>query len=102
MVNYMKNIVFSDRQLTAEERDLFSAGYRNLTSTRRASWRVISSAEHEEEAKGNVARVAMVKTYRQKLENEIVVICQDVLDILDERLIPRATPGEFTVFYYQM
>ena len=52
--------------------------------------------------KGNVACVALVKTYRQKLKNEIVIICQDVLDILDEHLIPCATPGEFTVFYYQM
>lgn len=98
----MTNIAFSDRELTVEERDLFLVGYKNFVGARRASWRVISSAEQEEEAKGNASRVALVKAYKHKLECEIVKIFEDVLEVLDKHLIPFATLGESTVFYHQM
>ena len=102
MVGYMNNIACSERELTVEERDLFLIGYRNLTGARRESLRVISSAEQEEETQGSTTRITLVKAYRQKLEREIVNICEDVLNVLDKHLIPCTTLGESTVLYYQM
>ena len=102
MVNHMKNIAFLDRELTSEERNLFSVGYKNLIGGARASWRIVSSVEEKEEKLGNAAQVTLVKGYKQKIEDEITGICEDVLDVLDKHLIPSATSGESIVFYAKM
>nr|DAD32557.1 TPA_asm: hypothetical protein HUJ06_011408 [Nelumbo nucifera] len=40
-------------ELTIEERNLLSIGYKNAIWAHRASWRILSSSEQKEEAKGN-------------------------------------------------
>ena len=102
MVNYMKNIAFLDQELTSEERNLFSVGYKKVIDVARASWRIVSSVEEREESEGNVANVALTRRYKQKLEDEITSVCEDALDVLDGHLIPSATSGESIVFYAKM
>ena len=102
MVNYMKNVAFLDRELTPEERNLFSVGYKTLIGAARASWRIVSLAEEREESEGNASNVVLTRRYKQKLEDEISSICEDVLDVLDKHLIPSATSGESIVFYVRM
>ena len=70
--------------------------------TRRASWRIISSIEQKEESKGSDKHVGTIRDYRQKIETELERVCQDVLDVLDESLIPKAESGESKVFYHKM
>lgn len=76
--------------------------YKNVVGTRRASWRIISSIEQKEEAKGSDKHVDIIRDYRQKIETELEKVCQDVLDVLDESLIPKAETGESKVFYHKM
>lgn len=88
--------------MTVEERNLLSVAYKNVVGTRRASWRIISSIEQKEEAKGSEKHIGTIKEYRQKIETELERVCQDVLDVLDESLIPNAVSGESKVFYHKM
>ena len=76
--------------------------YKNVVGTRRASWRIISSIEQKEEAKGSDKHVGIIRDYRQKIETELEKVCQDVLDVLDQSLIPKAETGESKVFYHKM
>ena len=76
--------------------------YKNVVGTRRASWRIISSIEQKEESKGTEKHVGTIRDYRQKIETELERVCQDVLDVLDESLIPKAESGESKVFYHKM
>lgn len=76
--------------------------YKNVVGTRRASWRIISSIEQKEESKGSDKHVGTIRDYRQKIETELERVCQDVLDVLDESLIPKAESGESKVFYHKM
>jgi hypothetical protein len=46
--------------------------------------------------------VGTIRDYRQKIETELEKVCQDVLDVLDESLIPKAESGESKVFYHKM
>jgi len=85
-----------------DERNLLSVAYKNVVGTRRASWRIISSIEQKEEAKGSEKHVSTIKDYRSKIELELERVCQDVLDVLDESLIPKAESGESKVFYHKM
>uniref|UniRef100_M4D7J5 14-3-3 domain-containing protein n=1 Tax=Brassica campestris TaxID=3711 RepID=M4D7J5_BRACM len=80
MVETMKKVAKVDSELTVEERNLLS----------------------KEESKGNETNVKHIKGYRQKVEDELADICKDILSIIDQHLIPHATSGEATVFYYKM
>ena len=89
-------------ELTVDERNLLSVAYKNVVGTRRASWRIISSIEQKEEAKGSDKHVGIIRDYRQKIETELENVCQDVLNVLDDSLIPKAETGESKVFYHKM
>lgn len=102
MVEAMKNVAKLDVELTVEERNLVSVGYKNVIGARRASWRILSSIEQKEEAKGNEQNVTRIKEYRQKVENELAKICNDILSVIDKHLVPSSSTGESTVFYYKM
>jgi len=102
MVEEMKKVAQSNVELTVEERNLLSVAYKNVIGARRASWRIISSIEQKEENKGNESHVARIKSYRHKIEQELSGICQDILKVLEDHLIPTATSGESKVFYYKM
>jgi len=108
MVDAMKKVAGLDVELTVEERNLLSVAYKNVVGARRASWRIISSIEQKEENKpapaadGKNPHLGHIKDYRSKVEKELSAICNDVLSVLDEHLIPSSTTGESKVFYYKM
>lgn len=98
----MKQVAKLDVELTMEERNLLSVGYKNVIGARRASWRIMSSIEQKEESKSNENNVKLIKGYRQKVEEELSKICTDILTIIDNHLIPSSTSSEASVFYYKM
>lgn len=102
MVENMKSVAKLDVDLTVEERNLLSLGYKNVIGARRASWRIMSSIEQKEESKGNEKYVSIIKGCRQKVEEELSKICNDILVIIDKHLIPASGSGEATVFYHKM
>jgi len=104
MVDAMKRVsaMCQEVELTVEERNLLSVGYKNVIGARRASWRILSSIESKEKSKGNDAHESAIKTYRQKVETELNGICMDILGILDDFLIPSSSTGESKVFYLKM
>ncbi|ODV93067.1 hypothetical protein PACTADRAFT_52171 [Pachysolen tannophilus NRRL Y-2460] len=102
MVENMKTVASSGQELSVEERNLLSVAYKNVIGARRASWRIVSSIEQKEEAKGNESQVTLIKDYRSKIESELTKICDDILSVLTEHLIPTAQTGESKVFYYKM
>ncbi|XP_047950170.1 14-3-3 protein 9 [Salvia hispanica] len=102
MVESMKKVAEMDVELTIEERNLLSVGYKNVIGSRRASWRILSSIEQKEESRGNEQNAKRIKEYRQKVESELTNICNDIMIVIDEHLIPSCIAGESTVFYYKM
>merc|ERR1711939_406338 len=102
MVSYMKEVANMGGELSVDERNLLSVAYKNVVGTRRASWRIISSIEQKEESKGSEKHVGIIRDYRQKIETELEKVCQDVLDVLDQALIPKGEAGESKVFYHKM
>lgn len=101
MVDAMKNVAKLNVELTVEERNLLSVAYKNVVGARRASWRILSSIEQKEEAKGNDQNVSRLKEYRKNVESELNNICTDIMTVIDNHLIPQSS-GESNVFYYKM
>ena len=53
MANYMKEVGDVPQELSVEERNLLSVAYKNVVGSRRAAWRIITSIEQKDKAKGN-------------------------------------------------
>ncbi|KAL5563932.1 hypothetical protein UlMin_033679 [Ulmus minor] len=105
MAEFMKQLVNGSPEigeLTIEERNLFSVAYKNLIGARRASWRIVSSIEQKEESRGNAGHVATIKDYRAKIENELSSICGEILDLLEQKLVPSTSAADSKVFYLKM
>jgi len=100
MAAAMKSVTEQGLELSNEERNLLSVAYKNVVGARRSSWRVISSIEQKTE--GNEKKQQMAREYRVKIEAELQEICQDVLKLLGDFLIPKATQAESKVFYLKM
>lgn len=103
MVEYTKAFSrASDNELNTDERNILSVAFKNVVGTRRAAWRVLSSIQKKENNKGNSDNVNKVKTYKQSIEKELTDICQDILDLLTDCLIPACKGDEAKVFFYKM
>jgi len=98
MVADMKDVARQPQELTVEERNLLSVAYKNVIGSRRASWRVITSIEQ----KGDAEKMELIQDYKSKIETELVDICNDILSIIEDSLIPNSTSEEAKVFYYKM
>lgn len=91
MVDYTKQFArIGTNELSLDERNILSVAFKNIVGTRRAAWRVLSSIQKKENNKGNSENVNKVKTYKATIEKEMTDICQDILDLLTEFLIPNA------------
>lgn len=89
-------------ELTLDERNILSVAFKNIVGTRRAAWRVLSSIQKKENNKGNHDNVNKVKQYKSIIEKEMTGICEELLDLLSQFLIPNAQAGEGKVFFYKM
>ncbi|CAI0390819.1 unnamed protein product [Linum tenue] len=109
MVDCMKKVAKLDCELTVEERNLLSVGYKNVIGARRASWRIMSSIEQKEESKGNEQNVKLIKTYRQKVEAaEQSLKGYEAASATASTELPSTHPIRlglalnFSVFYYEI
>ncbi|XP_072044505.1 uncharacterized protein [Amphiura filiformis] len=104
MVGHMKDIIAmeSDEGLSIEERSLLSVAYKNVIGARRASWRVTYGLEQRYKGESKEDLVKLTGEYRKTIENELIKFCAEVLDLVDNRLYPKATAAEYKVFYLKM
>lgn len=105
MVKEMKKVVNAGEPLTVEERNLLSVAFKNVIGARRASWRVLSSVEKNQEESHDEKspnKLQSIKEYRQKVEKELREICEDILKLLEKTLVPMAVDTESKVFYNKM
>ncbi|XP_077413693.1 14-3-3 protein beta/alpha-1-like [Vanacampus margaritifer] len=100
MAECMKEVTEKGDDLTNEERNLLSVAYKNVVGARRSSWRVLSSIEAKSET--SEKKLQLVKEYREKVENELQEICNNVLSLLDKYLIGNSKHQESKVFYLKM
>ena len=102
MADRMESVCKLGEELSVEERNLLSVAYKNAVSNRLAAWRIIEGAEQREKSKGNDDNLAWAREYKTKVEGELQKICNAILQLLDQSLIPKASNGESKVFYERM
>lgn len=102
MLVYMKKVLDFNEDLSIEDRNLLSVAYKNSVGTRRTAWRVLSSIETKEEAKGSQFLV-LLRDYKAQIEKELDKICEEIIELLDTKLIESAkNNAQSQVFYLKM
>jgi 14-3-3 protein epsilon len=102
MADAMKKVAKENVELSVEERNLLSVAYKNVVGSRRASLRILTSIESREESRGKEDHLKKVREYKNKVEDELSRICDDILNVIDEHLIPSSDLKESNVFYHKM
>ena len=101
MVKTINKFVELDPKLTRDERNILSAGYKNIISDKRASWRLLNSLE-KKESKKNSSQVDNIKTVKNSIEKELTNIIDDIQLIIDKYLIPNAIDSENKVYFLKL
>ena len=101
MVKTINKFVELDPKLTRDERNILSAGYKNIISDKRASWRLLNSMERKE-SKKNSSQVGNIKSVKNSIEKELTNIIDDIQLIIDKYLIPNAIDAENKVYYLKL
>ncbi|XP_041452021.1 14-3-3 protein epsilon-like [Drosophila obscura] len=102
MAEAMKSTVLMGEVLTVEERNLFSAAYKNRIGKVRYSCRVLNSIERKETGVVSVEHLGVIRKYREDLEEELADICMTVLNLINTHLLSNVPDNEGKVFYYKM
>ena len=101
MVKSINKFVELDPKLTKDERNILSAGYKNIISDKRASWRLLNSMEKKEEKK-NSPQTANIRLVKNNIEKELNDICNEIQIIIDKYLVPNASDSETKVFFLKL
>ena len=104
MVDNMKKIAGLNVQLTEDERDMLSVGFKNVLGPKRAARLKISSIEQNDEMIPNETYAELTREYRLKIEQELSDVCHDLLSIIEENLLPNAAEAEVEakVLYHKL
>ena len=102
MVKSINKYVELEPKLTKEERNLLSAGYKNIISDKRSSWRLLNNLEQKEEEKKNTTQSAYIKEIKEKIEKELNSIVDEIQSMIDKYLLPNAIDVENKVFYLKL
>lgn len=109
MCKFMRELVsFHDANLNEEERNLLSVAYKNVIGAKRASWRTLQASGTHANASEIEQQLSM--KYSEQVEKELKQVCNDVLSLLSDHLIPSAkkaadtdeSMNEARVFYLKM
>ena len=100
MAKYMKSFAETGGKISNDERNVLSIAYKNRVGERRNAWRIISSIMRTYEESDLRKKVA--NDYLREIGTEQTSICQEVLCLLDNFLIPSAITVEPKIFYLKM
>jgi 14-3-3 protein epsilon len=101
MVSAINKFIEMNPKLSKDERNILSAGYKNILSDKKASWRLLNSMERKETKKKS-KQVPHIKEIKKHVEDEMKIIFEDLHKIIDTYLLPNAEDMESKVFYLRL
>lgn len=107
MVRVVKELIVhcneNNLEFTAKIRNFFSIAYKNLTGSRRTSWRTLN-LEKEKYKDAEIDDYNIIIGYLKNVEDELNVICDDVVDHIDSYIMTENNKLdlESKVFFLKM
>jgi 14-3-3 protein epsilon len=88
--------------LTPDERYYFTTAYKNAVGNRRAELRLLTSIELKEQKNQNKGMIEKLRKYKKKIEFELVELCEKLIKIIDDLLLPNSKDPENEIYYMKM
>ena len=101
MVSSINKFIELNPQLTKEERNILSAGYKNILFDKRENWRFLSSMERKESKKKS-KQVIYIQEIKNHIEKEIRNVVENVHNLIDKYLINNCVDNESKIFYMRL
>ena len=101
MVSAINKFIELKPKLSKDEKNILSAGYKNILSDKRASWRVLNIMEKKERKK-KPGQVVYIKEIKSHIESEMKKIFEEMHNLIDKYLLPNAEDSESKVFYLRL
>ena len=103
MIFFVKKFIsLSSTLLTADERYYFTTAYKNSVGNRRAELRLLTSIELKEQRNQNKTMLESLKKYKKRIEEELTTLCNELIDIIDQNMLPHCKNPENEIYYKKM
>jgi 14-3-3 protein epsilon len=102
MVECVNYFIKLNPKINIDERNILSAGYKNIITSKRYSWRYLFNQIKKEEKNKNNLATMYINEIKNKVEEEIKKICKDIFSLLDNHLIPSTEDPEFKVYFLKL
>ncbi len=103
MMEFLEDMVKTKKDdLSSDERNLLSIAYKNTISLRRQAIRTLLAYEMKEKKKDNSNYLSFIVEYKNKVENELINLCQRIIGNIEKNLLSKANECEAKVFYHKM
>lgn len=98
-VNFIKSAILIDPKLSDNEQKLFLQVYKACVDLRRNDIQFIISVEKYQQKKKRAQIVDQLEEYYRKLYNELASYCYEIISLIDNFIIVKATTAEEKIFY---
>lgn len=88
--------------LSPDERYMFATAFKNTVGNRRAELRVLTALEQKEQRANRTENLNSIEQYKQKIEKELKGLCDELIELIDHKLLPNAKNPENEIFYKKM
>ena len=101
MISAINKFINLDPKLTKDERNILSAGYKDILFDKRENWKFLNSMERKETKKKS-KQVIYIQEIKKHIENEIKKVVENIHELLDKSLIPNCEDIESKIFYMRL
>ena len=102
VVDILKKLAKENPKLSSDERNLLSVAYKALTGSRRTALRTVKAFLEEETIQSVPARREELEKLSTKLSNELDNLCDDLVKLIDESLLPADEDPNAKLFYEKL
>ena len=100
MCNFLKILTKKNADLTNEERNLLSVGYKHVIGGRRNAYRAVHAISQNSKYSEHLSAL---EDYKKKIVKETADICEDLVKLIDDHFTPNAKGKlESEVFFHKM
>lgn len=101
-LNIMRELIFSNPCFDKEQRILFLSTYRSATLPKRNGLRMLVAIADQQKHRGKNERAQKLDEIKLILRVDLFNLCNEVHQMIDKYLLPKASDQESQAFYYVM
>ena len=87
MISSINTFIIFYPNLSKDENNILSSGYKKILSDKRASWRLLNTVERKEAKKSE--QVPHIKEIKKHIEIELKQILEGLINLLNKYLLPN-------------